>query len=99
MQENKGWPRNSSTSQGGGLSTSQYGGMSTSQGGGLSTSQGGGMSTSQYGGLSTSQGGGLSTSNIDVYHSNIPPREVYLKELQKRGYEAQYEIFRNAWRL
>jgi plasmid stabilization system protein ParE len=25
------WPRNLSTSQGGGLSTSQYGGMSTSQ--------------------------------------------------------------------
>ena len=56
------WPRNLSTSQGGGLSTSQYGGMSTSQYGGMSTSQYGGMSTSQYGGMSTSQYGGLSTS-------------------------------------
>lgn len=32
------WPRNLSTTQGGGLSTSQYGGLSTSQGGGMSTS-------------------------------------------------------------
>ena len=56
------WPRNLSTSQGGGLSTSQYGGMSTSQYGGASTSQYGGLSTSQYGGLSTSQSGGLSIS-------------------------------------
>ena len=58
----KTWPRNLSTSQGGGLSTSQDGGMSTSQYGGMSTSQYGGMSTSQYGGMSTSQYGGLSTS-------------------------------------
>lgn len=56
------WPRNLSTSQGGGLSTSQGGGMSTSQYGGASTSQFGGMSTSQYGGMSTSEYGGLSTS-------------------------------------
>ena len=56
------WPRNLSTSQGGGLSTSQHGGLSTSQYGGMSTSQYGGMSTSQYGGLSTSQYGGMSTS-------------------------------------
>ena len=56
------WPRNLSTSQGGGLSTTQYGGMSTSQYGGASTSQYGGLSTSQYGGMSTSQYGGLSTS-------------------------------------
>ncbi len=56
------WPRNLSTSQGGGLSTAQYGGMSTSQYGGASTSQYGGLSTSQYGGMSTSQYGGLSTS-------------------------------------
>jgi hypothetical protein len=56
------WPRNLSTSQGGGLSTSQYGGMSTAQYGGMSTSQYGGMSTSQYGGMSTSQYGGMSTS-------------------------------------
>lgn len=51
IEQIKRWPRNLSTSQGGGLSTSQYGGMSTSQYGGLSTSQYGGLSTAQYGGL------------------------------------------------
>jgi hypothetical protein len=57
------WPRNLSTSSGGGLSTSSGGGMSTSSGGGASTSSGGGMSTSSGGGMSTSSGGGLSTSS------------------------------------
>jgi hypothetical protein len=64
------WPRNLSTSQGGGLSTSQYGGMSTSQYGGMSTSQYGGMSTSQYGGMSTSQYGGLSTSQYGGFSTS-----------------------------
>ncbi|MBD1866867.1 hypothetical protein H6F95_06035 [Cyanobacteria bacterium FACHB-471] len=104
------WPRNLSTSQGGGLSTSQgggmstsqYGGMSTSQYGGMSTSQYGGMSTSQYGGLSTSQygglstleGGGMSTSSSNVYRSNIPSWPVFLRELEARGYHAQARLIR-----
>ena len=104
------WPRNLSTSQGGGLSTSQgggmstsqygglstsqYGGLSTSQYGGLSTSQYGGLSTSQYGGLSTSQGGGMSTSSSDVYRSNIPPWPHFVRELEARGYDWASELIR-----
>ena len=104
------WPRNLSTSQGGGLSTSQYGGMSTSQYGGastcqygglstsqyggLSTAQYGGLSTSQYGGLSTSQGGGMSTSSINVYRSNIPPWPYFVRELEARGNDWASELIR-----
>src|ERR1039458_6040248 len=105
--ENKGWPRNNSTAHGGGLSTAHGGGLSTAHGGGASTAHGGGMSTAHSGGLSTAyggglstaHGGGLSTSSSDVYHSNIPPREVYLKELQKRGYIAEYNLLKQAWNL
>lgn len=62
MQEkNKGWPRNSSTGPGGGLSTLPGGGLSTLSGGGASTGPNGGMSTGPGGGLSTGPGGGLST--------------------------------------
>jgi hypothetical protein len=89
--ENKGWPRNSSTAHGSGLSTAHSGGLSTAHGGGLSTSH--------SGGLSTAHGGGLSTSSFDVYHSNIPPREVYLRELKTRGYQYEYELLKNAWGL
>jgi len=73
------WPRNLSTSQGGGLSTSQYGGISTSQ----------------YGGLSTSQGEGMSTSSVNIYTSNIPPWPYFLHELEARGYDRASEMIRN----
>ena len=94
---NKGWPRNSSTAHGGGLSTAHGGGLSTAYGGGASTAYGGGMSTAHGGGLSTAIGGGLSTSSVDVYHSNIPPRDVYLIELKARGYDYEYELLKEAW--
>ena len=119
----EGWPRNSSTGPGGGLSSGPGGGMSTGPGGGastgpgggmstgpgggastgpgggLSTGPGGGMSTGPGGGLSTSPGGGLSTSpSSNPYHSNIPPRGVFLEQLLLRGYVAQYRKLKAAWR-
>lgn len=56
------WPRNLSTSLGGGLSTALNGGMSTALNGGMSTALHGGMSTALYGGMSTALYGGLSTA-------------------------------------
>ena len=88
----KGWPRNSYTGLGGGLSTAI--------GGGLYTGIGGGASTSIGGGLSTSIGGGLYAGfDPNPYHSNIPPREVYLEYLWTHGYEAQYLTLKAAWGL
>jgi len=111
IENQRTWPRNLSTSLGGGLSTSLNGGMSTSLYGGLSTSLYGGLSTSLYGGLSTSLygglstslygglssaiGGGMSTSPSNVYRSNIPPWPHFVRELQKRGYDRQVQMIKS----
>jgi hypothetical protein len=33
------------------------------------------------------------------YYSNIPPRDVYLKYLKENGYEAEYQMLKEAWGL
>jgi hypothetical protein len=78
IENQRTWPRNLSTAQGGGLSTTQYGVMSTTQ----------------YGGMSTSQYGGMSTSNSNAYKSNIPPWLVFVRELEARGFQAQADRIR-----
>ena len=46
-------------------------------------------------------GGGLYDGpDRNPYHSNTPPREVYLEYLRTHpGYEAQYRLLKSAWRL
>ena len=76
------------------------GGLSKLRGGGLSTLSGGGLSRLHGGGLSTLQGGGLYTGRCpNPYHSNIPPREVFLEHLRTHGYEAEYRTLKDAWGL
>ncbi len=36
----------------------------------------------------------MSTSSTNVYRSNIPPWPVFLRELKRRGYDAQNELIR-----
>ena len=58
------------------------------------------MSIAPGGGLSLGPGGGLyAGADSEPYYSNIPPREVYLKELLKLGYKSQYAILKKAWNL
>lgn len=85
-----GWPRNSYTGPGGGMYTGPGGGAYSGPGGGLYTGPGGGLYTGPGGGLYT----GPST-----YYSNIPPRDVYLDELKKRGLDSYYDLLKNAWRM
>ena len=85
----KEWPRDSYTGPGGGLYRGPGGGMYTGRGGGASSLRGGGLSTLSGGGLSRLRGGGLYTGRCPTpYHSNIPPREVFLEYLRTHGYEA-----------
>ncbi|AWZ26775.1 hypothetical protein CEJ39_01875 [Rhodococcus pyridinivorans] len=100
MAKNNGWPRDRSTSPGGGLSTSPGGGRSTGPGGGLSTGPGGGLSTGPGGGLSTGPGGGLYTGGGEPhYRSNIPPIDVFVQELRKRGLDTYADRLARAHRL
>ena len=89
----KGWPRNSYDGPGGGL----YDGP----GGGLYDGPGGGLYDGPGGGLYDGPGGGLYDGpDRNPYHSNTPPREVYLEYLRTHpGYEAQYRLLKSAWRL
>ena len=87
------WPRDNSTSPGGGLSNGPGGGLSTGPGGGASTGPGGGLSTGPGGGLSTGPGGGLSTG----YWSNWPPRDVLLEYLEAHGMNDVARTLRSAW--
>ena len=84
----------------GGLYRGPGGGMYTGRGGGASSLRGGGLSTLSGGGLSRLRGGGLYTGRCPTpYHSNIPPREVFLEYLRTHGYEAEYRTLKDAWGL
>jgi len=90
MSQQRGWPRDSYTGPGGGLSKGP--------GGGLSTGPGGGASTGPGGGLSVGPGGGLYNGPCaNPYRSNQPPRGRFLVELKIRGYDDIVEELRDAW--
>ena len=80
----KGWPRDSYTGVGGGLYTGVGGGAYTGVGGGLYTGVGGGLYTG-------------ACSN--PYHSNSPPREIFLQYLLENGMNPIYKLLKNAWGL
>jgi hypothetical protein len=67
----------------------------TGPGGGLYTGPGGGLYTGPGGGLYTGPGGGLYTGpSSDPYMSNIPPLDVFVEHLDKKGFSRFAEILR-----
>ena len=60
---------------------------------------GGGLYPGPGGGLYPGPGGGL-YPQFTPYHSNIPPRPVFLEYLRTHGYDSQYHLpEKNAWKL
>jgi len=95
------------TGPGGGLSTGPGGGLYTGPGGGLSTGPGGGLYSGPGGGLSTGPGGGLykgpgggmyKGSDSHPYYSNIPPWEIFVSHLERKGYNNEAKLIRMALR-
>ena len=82
------WVRNRYTGPGGGAYTGPGGGLYTGPGGGLYTGPGGGLYTGPGGGLYTGP-------DSSPYMSNIPPLEVFLKELEKRNLYHYANIIKN----
>ena len=74
---------------GGGKYSGPGGGLYTGPGGGLYTGPGGGLHTGPGGGLYTGPGGGLytgpGTPEFPTYQRNIPPMDVFIAELRRRG--------------
>ena len=53
------------------------------------------MYTGVGGGLYTGPGGGLYTGpDINPYMSNIPPWHIFVRELEKRGFNSQAQMIR-----
>ena len=68
-------------------------------GGGLYTGPGGGLYTGPGGGLYTGPGGGMySGRDKNPYMSNIPPWNIFIGELEKRGYYYQANLIRMYYR-
>jgi hypothetical protein len=81
------------TGPGGGLYTGPGGGLYTGPGGGLYTGPSGGLYTGPSGGLYTGPGGGMYTGPCnDHYYSIIPPWDIFIQELLKRGLKNYVDI-------
>ena len=83
------WPRNKYTGP--------DGGAYTGPGGGLYTGPGGGAYTGPGGGLYTGPGGGMYDGPGKPYMSNIPPWDIFIKKLEKLGYNSQAEMIKRVY--